>query len=119
MTRNVVVSATVIAVGIAGMLFSAGTASAISRVNTEGKTCAKVQSRIASEGAVILRYPSKSLLGHMRSGRFVANRGYCLLGETTESATVPTKDDKACPVLKCYRPDHPDHEAPGGTAARN
>lgn len=110
MARNVVVSTTVIIAGIAGILFSTSTASAISRIETENKSCAYVQSRIAREGAAILRHSSKLIPGLTLFDRYVANRSFCIMGEVTESATVPTKDNKACPVLKCYRPDHPERE---------
>ncbi len=54
----------------------AGPASAISRYESLSKTCASVQQLIASERAVILRYPAPRG-GPVLYDRYVADGGQC------------------------------------------
>lgn len=83
----------------------ASPALAISRVNTTNQSCAAVKGIVQSQGAAILRYPSRRNPDHMLYDRYVRSRHYCLLGEVTKRDTVPTADTAHCPVFKCYRPD--------------
>ncbi|MCZ3376045.1 hypothetical protein [Rhizobium sp. AG207R] len=78
----------------------AGPASAISRYESLGKTCASVQQLIAAERAVILRYPS-SRGGPVLYDRYVAGRGQCDISDYASRSYVPTKDNPACPVYNC------------------
>lgn len=93
---------TILAVVAAATL--ATPALAISRVDTQNRSCAQVKGIVQSQGAAILRYPSKRS-NQILYDRYVRNRHSCLLGEITKRATVPTADTEHCPVLKCYRPD--------------
>ena len=38
-----------------------------------------------------------------RYGRFVANQGFCSVGELAEIAYIPTADAKSCPVRECHQ----------------
>ncbi len=96
------------AVLAACLSFLAFEASAISRYNSQGMTCGGVQSTVRSEGAVILRYKSKTS-GMTLYDRYVAHGGYCSHNEVSRAAAVPSKDRSQCPVLKCFpRPDEDD-----------
>ncbi|EDQ33993.2 hypothetical protein HPDFL43_06050 [Hoeflea phototrophica DFL-43] len=88
----------------------AGPASAISRIQTTGQSCAAIKQVLANEGAAILRYPSKRTPGITLYDRYVANANSCLQGEVTQRATVPAKDTNSCAVLRCFRPDYDDNE---------
>ena len=92
------------------LLAMSSPASAISRVQTTGKTCAAIGQILSREGAAILRYPSKRTPGITLYDRYVANANSCLQGEITQRATVPTRDTNSCAVLKCYRPDYGNDE---------
>lgn len=75
-------------------------AQAISRYNTQSMSCARVQAVLRSEGAAILRWRSNS--GAPLYDRYVANGGYCDSDDVTRAASVPTADNRACLVLKCF-----------------
>lgn len=77
---------------------------AISRYTTTSMTCATIKATVRNDGAAILRWRS-SRTGNLIYGRYVANRGYCSLNETTRVAYVPASNTKSCAVLKCVRDD--------------
>jgi hypothetical protein len=79
----------------------AAPAHAISRYNSQGMSCNKVQSTVQREGAVILRYPSQRNPNHILYDRYVANGRYCAIGEVAVGSSVPTRDRNRCYVLKC------------------
>lgn len=77
-------------------------AQAISRYNSTSMRCAEVQSAVADEGAVILRWKSPTS-GVQRYDRFVTNDGFCASGEEASITTVPTADARSCPAYNCKR----------------
>lgn len=91
--------ATILAIGILGLAVSE--ASAISRYQTMRMGCDDVRGVLRHEGAAILRWQSKRTPGLPLYGRYVSDSRFCSLGEVTEYATVPTADDRTCPVRKC------------------
>ena len=76
-------------------------AAAISRYNRATMSCAEVKGRIRSEGAVILRFRSTFNPSIPRFGRYVAHNGFCEPSEIADFASVPTSDNKSCPVREC------------------
>lgn len=78
----------------------AGPASAISRYESLGKTCASVQQLIAAERAVILRYPAPRG-GPVLYDRYVADSGQCDISGYAGRSYVPTRDNPVCPVYNC------------------
>ena len=78
----------------------AGEAHAISRYVSTSMTCAQVQAKIDQQGAVILQHRSPRT-GNLLYDRYVRNRQFCQPGETTDWASVPTKDKKNCTVNRC------------------
>jgi len=82
-------------------LMIAGPASAISRYESLSKTCAAVQQLIASERAVILRYPAKGGASLVLYDRFVSGNGQCSVSDYAARTYVPTRDNPLCPVYNC------------------
>lgn len=74
-------------------------AQAISRYNSQGMTCDRVQEVLRSEGAAILRWRSKS--NAPLYNRFVTHGGFCEGTEVTKLTAVPTSDNAACKVFRC------------------
>ena len=83
----------------------AAEAQAISRYDPTHMSCAKVQSTIARQGAVILRYQSKRVPGLPLYDRYVQSQQFCDMGEVRKRAYVPSADTKSCPVYICKRVD--------------
>lgn len=81
------------------IIMATSSSHAISRYNIGGKSCGEVQSIIAREGAVILRYRSKR--GLPLYDRYVAGSRYCVSNEISVLVTVPTRDNKSCRVYRC------------------
>lgn len=79
-------------------------AQAISRFSSDRMSCARVQQRIASNGAAIVSYTSAR--GNPLYDRFVRNAQFCQGGEVTEYAYITAADTQSCPVLRCeeYEP---------------
>ena len=75
-------------------------AQAISRLSSTGLTCAQIQSTIAREGAVILRYKSRRS-GATLYNRYVAHPRFCESAKRALFETVPSRDKRACPVRVC------------------
>ena len=88
---------------VIAVLLAAADASAISRHNISGMTCAKVQALIQAEGAAILSYRSARNPGLPRYDRFVRDRSFCGVAEVTNRTSVPTTDQKSCPVKNCIQ----------------
>ena len=77
-------------------------AQAISRYNSMQMSCGEAQSRIAEEGAVILRYRSARDPSLPLYDRYVAHGGFCVHGEFAKLEVVPTADTPQCRVLRCF-----------------
>jgi hypothetical protein len=86
----------------------AAEAQAISRYDPTHMSCAKVQSTIARQGAVILRYQSTRVPGLPLYDRYVQSEQFCTIGEARKRAYVPSADTKSCPVYIC-KPVEVDH----------
>jgi hypothetical protein len=89
------------AVASVAIIAAAGPALAISRYNSASLTCDGARQAIRSEGAVIMRYPSKRVDNMTLYDRYVRNSDYCDPNEYAERAYVPTSDSPQCPVLAC------------------
>ena len=74
-------------------------AHAISRYNSTSMSCGEIKATVRAEGAVILRWRSKS--GIQRFGRFVPHSGFCNWGERAEISYVPASDRRSCSVREC------------------
>ena len=86
----------------------AAPAHAISRYNSHGMSCGKVQATVQRERAVILRYSSARNPSLTLYDRYVADGRACAIGEVAVTAWVPTSDRARCPVLKCTSYDRDD-----------
>ncbi|TPK40281.1 hypothetical protein FJ492_21110 [Mesorhizobium sp. B2-5-4] len=84
----------------------AAQAQAISRYDPTRMSCGKIQSTIARQGAVILRYPSARVPGLPLYDRYVQSQQFCTMGEVRTRAYVPSADTRSCPVYICKRPDN-------------
>ncbi|MBZ9757384.1 hypothetical protein LB524_19050 [Mesorhizobium sp. ESP6-5] len=84
----------------------AAQAQAISRYDPTRLSCGKVQSTIARQGAVILRYQSNRVPGLPLYDRYVQSQRFCTIGEVRTRAYVPSADTKSCPVYNCKRRDN-------------
>lgn len=82
------------------MSLSVPPAAAISRLNATGLTCGQIQSIIAREGAVILRYKSRRS-GATLYNRYVAHPRFCESAKRALFESVPSRDKRACPVRVC------------------
>jgi hypothetical protein len=80
---------------------SVTSAHAVTRYEITNVTCETVQALIRSEGAVILTYRSKGILGLPIYDRYVQGQENCDFGEVARGAGVPTVDREYCPVRKC------------------
>lgn len=94
-------------VAVAAMTFSllASNASAQPRHDITNMTCAQVQALIATEGAAILTYSSRRILGLPIYDRYVGGQKECAAGEVAGLTGVPTADMRYCPVRKCVASD--------------
>jgi hypothetical protein len=81
-------------------LLAAVDAQALPGPDTTKMTCSAVQGVINSVGAVFLHYRSERT-GVTLYNRYVKDRQYCANNETVAPASVPTSDDKSCPVKIC------------------
>jgi hypothetical protein len=82
------------------IMCAAADARALPGPDTTKMTCSAVQGVIESVGAVFLHYRSERT-GVMLYNRYVRDRQFCASNETTAPASVPTSDDKSCPVRIC------------------
>ena len=65
---------------------------------TLAMSCGEAQSLVGSHGAIVMS------TGRHTYERFVATRGYCLLGEHAWPAYAPTADARQCPLGYVCRP---------------
>jgi hypothetical protein len=79
---------------------SAASTSAMPRLNAATMSCAKIQSRIHADGAVILRFRSADGTMPMFD-RYVDNGRYCTRTEVPSAASVPASDNSSCSVKVC------------------
>jgi len=81
------------------VMISAG-AAAQPRPSTVTMTCAQAASLVASRGAIVLG------TGGLTFDRFVSDRRFCAISETTEPAWAPTIDTPQCFVgYRCKEPN--------------
>ena len=83
------------------MLLLASAASADPAYTVTNMTCKAVQAAVNSSGSAILHYRSKSNAGVTLYSRYVSDASYCDSRTTIAFGSVPTKDNKSCPVKKC------------------
>ncbi len=88
------------------LVLVAAEAQAVSRYDPTRMSCGRVQSTIAREGAVILRYKSTRVPGLPLYDRYVRDDRFCTMGEVRSRAYVPSADNKSCAVYVCKRPDN-------------
>jgi hypothetical protein len=88
------------------LVLVAAEAQAVSRYDPTRMSCGRVQSTIAREGAVILRYKSTRVPGLPLYDRYVRDERFCNMGEVRSRAYVPSADNKSCAVYVCKRPDN-------------
>lgn len=79
------------ALALAIMAVATG-AKAQQRPSTPSLPCGQVQQIVDTYGAVVLG------TGPYTYDRYVRDGSFCLVGETTEPAWVPTRDTLQCPV---------------------
>ena len=91
-----------------GIALMATQAHAISRYQSMRMSCDEVRSVIRDEGAVILRWSSKTVANLPRYDRFVSDSRFCSVNEVAAFASVPTQDDRSCTVKKCEMVDPED-----------
>jgi len=84
-------------------LLLAGEASAISRYQTNSMSCASVQAAVTTDGVAILRYAAPDNRSIERYDRYVRDKSFCSSSQRAELKSVPTADNRACPVRKCVR----------------
>jgi hypothetical protein len=82
-------------------------AGAIERINTLKSSCGSIQRTLITEGAAVLRQPSKRKPGLTIYDRYVGDSRFCNASEIGKWASVPAKDDARCTVIACvsYEPD--------------
>ena len=68
--------------------------------SSRAMTCQAARQMVASQGAVVLS------TGRFAYDRYVSSGQYCVIGETTEPAWIPTADTPQCPVgYRCRESD--------------
>lgn len=90
------------------LVLAALPAHAVSRYNSQGMSCDTARSRIADEGAVILRYKSKNNPSLTLFDRYVAGDQYCAAGQYAKFSPVPTSDNASCMLALCADAMHDD-----------
>lgn len=70
--------------------------SAFARVFSQNMTCAETRSLVQSRGAVVIYYEHSARTGNWLYDRYVAHQGYCMGGEVTQPAWIPTSDSSQC-----------------------
>ncbi len=84
-----------------GLLCIAVPAHSLSRYNTPGLTCERIQTILKTEGAAILRFPSARNAQLILYDIYVANPVFCQSGDIARSATIPSSDNRRCRVRLC------------------
>ena len=86
---------------VLSVLTCASGVQAQTRPQTPSMTCAQARGIVLSRGAVVLG------TGGFTYDRFVRDRSFCEINETTEVAIVPTRDRPQCPVgYRCRDADY-------------
>ncbi len=90
---------------VACLLFLAagGAAQAMQVFNAGGMSCSRLQAAVQGAGRAVVQWTSPTVQGLPLTGTFVANRGYCSVGQTTERRSVRTADSSSCPLQQCQR----------------
>jgi len=72
----------------------------MSHLNAATMSCAEIQNRIKTDGALVARFsmPNSSMPHY---GRFVSGMHYCSADELLAPETIPTADAKSCRVVEC------------------
>jgi len=81
---------------LGGVFVSTMTVAADARPSTKSFTCEGVQDFVDDRGSVVMNTKNSSVYR-----RFVADRTYCVLRESTRRFSVPTKDG-LCRLKICY-----------------
>lgn len=90
------------AVAFAGM---AETAAAQARPDTTRMTCTAARALVMRHGGIVLG------TGRSLFDRYVSSRAHCMSTEVTETAFVPTADNRQCFVgYTCREPNYTDTE---------
>jgi hypothetical protein len=82
-------------------MYQTNGAFAFMQYNAPSASCAKIQSVIQSEGAVVLRFPSTSVPVLTVLDVYVRDGSKCGFYSGVISATVPSADGPVCMVQKC------------------
>lgn len=90
------------------LMLLASNAFAIQRYTSTSMSCGEVRAIIDRDGAALMRYASKRVPGLQLYGRYVANEGFCEAGEYADRVSIPSADDRSCPVRECKRIDYGD-----------
>lgn len=96
-------TSSIVALASACLCLIAAEAQAISRYDPTRMSCERVQSTVAANGAVLLRYRSPRNPSLTLYDRYVVSERFCDAGETRVRAYVPSADLDSCPVYKCQR----------------
>jgi hypothetical protein len=75
-------------------------AMAMSTYDSKSMTCSAIHEKIAREGSLVLRYPSRRP-GLMMYNRYVSNSMSCLGQGVMGSVSVPTSDNPSCKMKTC------------------
>jgi hypothetical protein len=99
-TRRSVLAARLIVAAAACLTLLPTEARAIQRYTSTSMTCAEIKATLGRDGAAIMRHQSPRT-GILLYDRYVKNRSFCPVGQTTERAYIPSADRKSCPVDRC------------------
>lgn len=83
----------------AALIASAGSANAISRIETTKTDCSTIRATLLREGAAILRHTSKR--GLPIYDRYVSSSLLCESPSVGVWASVPARDTGSCRVIAC------------------
>lgn len=103
-----------ICLSLAALLATSVPSLAINRYDSTTMSCDKARSLVASQGAVIFRYPSKNTPGLTLYDRYVKHGGLCPIGQVTAPQSIPVAGGAACRLLRCVSaPDDDGMAFPG------
>ncbi|QND44272.1 hypothetical protein HB780_00100 (plasmid) [Rhizobium lusitanum] len=68
--------------------------------DSKSLTCSSIHEKIASEGSIVLKYPSSNPAA-LTYNRYVSNSMSCLGQGAITSSSVPTSDNQSCKVKTC------------------
>ena len=90
-----------LALAVAGTAVATEPAASIDRLRGDLTACAEIQSAIAREGRVVLRYPSTRVPDYFVYDHYVSGTASCRYGEVAVRARVRAADTPSCPVYQC------------------